>query len=156
MKEKKQATCHPDRPEKSKGLCRNCYEKQLLASNPEYKKRQIENSRNYAIKNVDKIKEYQRKRREKSGPQTDVKFFRYIKSKFSLSKEDYEKLVDRCGNKCEICDKPPYDKKRLHLDHDHKTNKVRGLLCARCNWYLHTVEKNPEVLNKIKKYLNYE
>ena len=37
---------------------------------------------------------------------------------------------------------------------DHKTGKVRGILCARCNWYLHTIENGDNILEKIKNYLN--
>lgn len=36
------------------------------------------------------------------------------------------------GGGCAICRKPP-KKLRLHIDHDHVSGKVRGLLCARCN-----------------------
>lgn len=48
-----------------------------------------------------------------------------------ISEEGYQDLFKRQGGKCAICLKA--SKKRLSVDHDHKTGKVRGLLCTRCN-----------------------
>ena len=57
-------------------------------------------------------------------------------------------LIEKHGNKCAICDKPREAfKKNFAVDHDHKTGKIRGLLCYRCNKFilgrqtLATVEK---------------
>ena len=36
------------------------------------------------------------------------------------------------GGGCAICGAPPKTR-RLHVDHDHKTGEIRGLLCYRCN-----------------------
>ncbi|AOR76515.1 endonuclease domain-containing protein [Novosphingobium resinovorum] len=39
-------------------------------------------------------------------------------------------MTERQGNKCKIC---RVELTKFHIDHCHKTNKVRGLLCHRCN-----------------------
>lgn len=62
-----------------------------------------------------------------------------------LSPDEYEALLEAQGGVCAICGNPPA-KRRLSVDHDHATGKVRGLLCFRCNrallvylkadWYL--------------------
>ena len=44
----------------------------------------------------------------------------------------YERLVGIRGERCWICNAPPKTR-RLHIDHDHKTDQTRGLLCYRCN-----------------------
>ena len=50
-----------------------------------------------------------------------------------MTLEDYEALLERQGHACAICERP-YDYLRpLHVDHDHGTSHVRGLLCAGCN-----------------------
>jgi hypothetical protein len=45
----------------------------------------------------------------------------------------YELWVERFGERCGICDRPPGPNRRLDRDHDHKTGEPRGLLCHRCN-----------------------
>lgn len=51
-----------------------------------------------------------------------------------ITAEDVERLLESQDGRCAICgtDKPG-GKGSFHLDHDHATNKVRGLLCAKCN-----------------------
>lgn len=147
-------TCpnHPERKVYSKQLCRSCYEKQLISNNSEFKNRQLENSRRWASLNSEKKKEYDKNRRLKVGPQTKERFSRYLKKKFNITLEQYNKLVLDSGNKCEICGRPPSKDKKLHLDHCHTTNNIRGLLCAQCNWYLGFIDKDPSIVNKIIKY----
>ncbi len=45
---------------------------------------------------------------------------------------DYERLLTAQGGHCALCPTKPKSR-RLHVDHDHATGKVRGLLCYRCN-----------------------
>ncbi len=45
---------------------------------------------------------------------------------------DYERLLSEQGGTCALCPTKPKTR-RLHVDHDHATGKVRGLLCYRCN-----------------------
>jgi hypothetical protein len=45
---------------------------------------------------------------------------------------EYERLVAERGEVCAICGARPKTRK-LHVDHDHRTGEVRGLLCFRCN-----------------------
>lgn len=44
----------------------------------------------------------------------------------------YAELSEVRGEQCWICGATPKTR-RLHIDHDHKTKAVRGLLCFRCN-----------------------
>lgn len=54
-------------------------------------------------------------------------------------------------NKCPICDTKIAD--TFHLDHDHKTNKVRGLLCRSCNLGLGLFKDNVVFITKSLLYL---
>lgn len=48
-----------------------------------------------------------------------------------------QKLFDKQDGRCDICQKKEsHFAKRLAVDHNHKTGKVRGLLCYRCNKFL--------------------
>jgi hypothetical protein len=51
---------------------------------------------------------------------------------YGLTSADYEALLVTQGGKCAICRARPVSK-RLAVDHDHRTEAVRGLLCSRCN-----------------------
>lgn len=53
-----------------------------------------------------------------------------------VTDEQYERLLAAQGGGCAICGATPKTR-RLHVDHDHKTGAVRGLLCYRCNRFLH-------------------
>lgn len=45
---------------------------------------------------------------------------------------EYERLLEAQNGGCAICGNPPKTR-RLHVDHNHRTGRVRGLLCFRCN-----------------------
>jgi hypothetical protein len=62
-------------------------------------------------------------------------------------------LLHAQGHRCAICRKP-FGDKTPHVDHDHKTHKVRGLLCVRCNVGLGHVEHDRgKWVRKAMKYL---
>ena len=69
------------------------------------------------------------------------------------SAEEYLKMRELQGNRCAICG---YSNplKKLCLDHDHATNKARGLLCNWCNSVLAHAHDDVSVLQKCIKYLN--
>lgn len=52
-----------------------------------------------------------------------------IQSEYGISREDYEALLEYQEGRCYICRRKP-QRKRLAVDHDHRTGEVRGLLCA--------------------------
>lgn len=54
-----------------------------------------------------------------------------------LAPGDYERMLEAQGGGCAICETKPKTR-RLHVDHDHRTGRVRGLLCFRCNRFLHS------------------
>lgn len=87
---------------------------------------------------------------------------RYAKMKngdiIDITNEELIKYLEEHKN-CEICDKTieetnkwisKFSHKRLCIDHQHKTNHFRGVLCSNCNRQLGWFEKNED---KIKTYL---
>jgi hypothetical protein len=67
--------------------------------------------------------------------------------------KQYGRLVtERGGEYCDLCRSTPKTR-RLHIDHDHKTGRIRGLLCFRCNRNLPTYA-TPEWLRKAADYLD--
>jgi hypothetical protein len=53
--------------------------------------------------------------------------------KYGLSVEDYDTIQEAQGGVCAICKVRPQNSKHWHVDHCHRTGKVRGLLCGDCN-----------------------
>lgn len=65
-------------------------------------------------------------------------------------------LIEKHGNNCAICKKPREAfKKNLSVDHSHRSGRIRGLLCYRCNKFLvgrQTIESVTKVLEYLLKY----
>ena len=57
----------------------------------------------------------------------------YLKRTFGITVEEYDEMFRRQHGRCAICCRPPTEGISLHVDHDHVTGEVRGLLCFRCN-----------------------
>jgi hypothetical protein len=73
--------------------------------------------------------------------------------KYGLSLQDYEDILARQNNACGICRRKPR-KRRLCVDHDHRTRKIRGLLCRKCNMGLGCYGDNPKFLRMAADYLD--
>ncbi len=56
----------------------------------------------------------------------------YLKRTYGLTVEEYDAMLAAQGCVCFFCRETPGDLP-LHVDHDHATGAVRGLLCSRCN-----------------------
>jgi len=78
---------------------------------------------------------------------------------YGITIEDYEALLARQDGRCAICraDQPggtqPEDRVSWHVDHDHATGAVRGLLCNRCNRAVGLLRDDPEVCRRAAGYL---
>lgn len=56
----------------------------------------------------------------------------WLAREYGLTYEFFCKMFQKQDGKCKICGLPQLEK-RLAIDHDHKTGKIRGLLCDKCN-----------------------
>lgn len=78
---------------------------------------------------------------------------RYILRKYKLSMNEYWKMVGDHGGLCAICESKNIGGWRLGIDHDHKTGKVRGLLCNPCNAGLGNFRDKIQTLYRAADYL---
>ena len=71
---------------------------------------------------------------------------RQLQQLYGISGEDYEKLFKKQGGQCAICGTiDPRGRQNVFVvDHDHKTGKVRGLLCDKCNRGLGMFSDDPK------------
>jgi dCMP deaminase len=72
---------------------------------------------------------------------------------YGITPEKYEAMFKAQGGVCAICKQPPPPGKRLAVDHDHKTGKVRGLLCILCNSTLGYFKDNITSVRAAVSYL---
>lgn len=82
----------------------------------------------------------------------------HLKKSYNLSLEDYRSILESQNGVCVICGKEETLKLRgvtkpLHVDHNHRTGKVRGLLCNECNSGLGRFKDNIELLQSAIQYL---
>jgi hypothetical protein len=81
----------------------------------------------------------------------------HLKRLYGISADEYDTFYREQGGVCAIC-KQESDatgkNAKLHVDHDHATGKVRGLLCYRCNVSMGFLSENQERIYQILDYLN--
>lgn len=81
-----------------------------------------------------------------------------LKRQYKITLEQYDKMFAFQGGVCAICGCPETVKlkniaKRLSIDHNHITGKVRGLLCHNCNQALGLLGENPVVIKSLLGYI---
>lgn len=108
----------------------------------------------YYKENIEEMRkqkrEYARKWR-KNNPDKDR--INRLKRKYNLTPEDIMEMLRKQNNKCAICNK---FLSYYVIDHNHKTGKVRGLLCCSCNTAIGKFKDSISQLQKAIKYLRIE
>ena len=73
-----------------------------------------------------------------------------LQRRFGITVEDFDEMARQQGFACAICQSVP---DVLCVDHCHKTNRVRQLLCRNCNLALGYAKDDPETLRAMAEYL---
>ena len=77
-----------------------------------------------------------------------------LKRKYGITIEDYDRRLKSQNGLCAICQTAPSKKRKLFVDHCHKTGKVRGLLCHNCNRALGMLKDSSKSAYRAAKYLD--
>lgn len=76
---------------------------------------------------------------------------------YGITLKDYNNMLISQNHCCAICSISVENLNRmLDIDHCHKTGKVRGLLCNRCNKFLNMIDVNDDILEKIRNYVGIQ
>jgi hypothetical protein len=75
-------------------------------------------------------------------------------AKYGLTPQSWKELFDSQGGKCAICHVDVNGKKRFHVDHDHNTGQVRGILCTKCNVGIGALKDDAETVFNAYLYLS--
>lgn len=109
-------------PEKARESSRRCREK-----NPEKAR---ENERRWRANNLEKARAAKRNWRANNPERMRENDLRH---KYGITLAEFEALNQKQNGLCGICHKTCSKNKILSVDHCHKTGRVRGLLCSKCN-----------------------
>ena len=142
--------CHTCKKTKSvNNFYKNKYHKDGLAS--ACKPCASKYSKEYWKKNKSKLDEYNKQWKKKN---TDINYNRRValKHKYNITLEQYDRMFESQNGVCAICDLADVTGRRLAVDHNHKTGKVRSLLCYKCNTRLGVIE-DKDFMDKAKQYL---
>lgn len=75
--------------------------------------------------------------------------------RYGITIKDYDLMLEVQKNSCAICCKKQEDtSKKLFVDHDHTSGKIRGLLCHHCNILLGNAKDDPQILWAAIRYLD--
>ena len=114
----------------------------------------------YYSNHKEEILEYNKNyRKNEYRKNPDKEKSRQLKMSFGITIDDYYEMLEIQKGVCAICGEKEKSKtdrgklKALSVDHNHKTGKVRGLLCYKCNHLLGNAQDDIEVLNSAIKYL---
>jgi Recombination endonuclease VII len=119
------------------GICKICHNTYARKG-----KKQTDYMRNYFRNNPEKRHTLKRKAA--------------LKSNYDLTLEGYQLLLESQNYMCAICLSHETKSKRTKhfcVDHDHKTGKIRGLLCSSCNRAIGLLNDDEHVLSKALEYL---
>jgi len=88
--------------------------------------------------------------RQKAGASASNR--RYL---YGISPEQFEALIQAQGGGCGVCGTSEWSGKGRapHVDHDHATGAVRGVLCHHCNLMLGNAKDDPALLRAAADYL---
>jgi hypothetical protein len=76
-----------------------------------------------------------------------------LKKNYKLTVEEFNLILIEQGGVCASCGTSEWMKLGPTVDHDHKTGKVRGILCCRCNAAAGNVRDSSAIARKLAEYL---
>lgn len=139
--------------------CVNEYSRERYASRPEVQVAVKARARVWAKQNPDKRAAQARamRARWKSERPESIALLRRnweIRKKYGLTPDDYDALLASQGGVCAICRGAPA-KRPFAVDHCHRTGRVRGLLCNRCNVAIGNFRDDAEIIQRALDYLQF-
>lgn len=124
-----------------------------------YRARANEKQKEYYRKNAEKRRQYALDYRKSLSPEERHRRERQNKliTKYRIRPEWYEQTLAAQNNACAICLSPfagqHSNRNYEDIDHDHRTQKVRGILCRGCNMAIHKMDKDIAWAEKAVAYL---
>lgn len=140
--------------------CKECKDKKDKIYRQNNREKYRQSRKIYEENNRERINKYRRELHTFKKLNDNKYSIRKIISKYKLPVSEYLKMIEEQNNKCSICKNEQSDKhpngefRKLNVDHCHKTGKIRGLLCGKCNRMLGLARDDLNILNNAISYLS--
>ncbi len=140
--------------------CKTCSVKEAVAHSKKRPDLKTGRDKRYRESHKDKVNNLCRKHR--NMPKNKERQRAYIrnwtlKKTYGITTEDYNNMFIEQAGQCAICGTHQSKlKKKLHVDHNHETGRVRGLLCDGCNIALGRMKDDMRILRSAIKYLEQD
>jgi hypothetical protein len=130
--------------------CKACHKAKQRSWYQANREHAIAEVKRWQQENKEHLHEYRREyRQRRKAEDRDA----HLRRTFGITQADYEALLTRQGGGCGICGRKP-GKISLHVDHDHETGEIRGLLCVGCNNALGQLHDDPVLLYRAADYVS--
>lgn len=108
-------------------------------------------SRDYKAEHAEEIKEYYKDYYLKNGHKYRESNRRsHLKRKFGITSEQFDYWFEKQNGRCDICKE--LSSKTLHVDHNHTTGQIRGLLCSACNTSFGMLKEDINIMLNMIEY----
>ena len=77
----------------------------------------------------------------------------YLRRTYGITLVEEQAMIAQQNGLCACCGGPPTDHRGLVVDHCHRSGKIRGMLCDRCNRALGVVDDDPALLRKLISFV---
>ena len=143
----KRATCHPDRDHHAHGLCQECCNKEYYAKNREVLRKK---GRAWYAQNRQQVLVQKHAEHVADPTRAHDANLRFA---HGISRQQYLEIPASQNGTCAICQGERQAARRLHVDHDPATRRIRGLLCFRCNGGLGYLRHDRQLIERAIAYL---
>jgi len=73
--------------------------------------------------------------------------------RYGITDIEFNTLLEKQGGTCAVCKMIGWNGKGPHVDHNHKTGKVRGILCSNCNAAVGMMKDNRKIVQGLVEYM---
>jgi hypothetical protein len=134
-----------------RGDCKACFSARAKARYAEKSEDIKASVKRWQQENAEHLNAYRRKRNATRRQEIREG---HLRRKFGITLADYDAMLSAQGGGCAICGRPPAEGKSLHVDHDHETGVVRGLLCFTCNGAIGMLSESEETIARALSYVS--
>jgi hypothetical protein len=130
-------------------VCNLAYQHRRYVANPEPVKARV---KRWQQENAAELNAYRRERRQDPIVKSQDRAG-HLRRKYGISLAQYDEMLVAQDGRCLLCGSPPEPPYSLHVDHDHGTGRIRGLLCFSCNNALGDFADDPDRLRAAARYV---